>query len=157
MTPAQSALLDKVVFESQYDAAGNDQERAAALELARAGTVHYPVSRLMAVSYTDLLQRAGQHAQAIAFLRDELGLTHGDSLYYEMLARSYAALNQHTLQHQAIAEAYLLLGSPPAAIEQLRLARNADDGDFYVLSEIDSRLRELERQLKEERKANGGR
>jgi len=151
LTPLQSALLDKEVFETQFAAARTDDERAAALKLAREGTTRFPVSRLMAVSYTDLLQRDGRHKQAIAYLRDELGLTHNDTQYYEMLARSYEALNQHTLQHQAIAEAYVLLGSPPAAIEQLKLARKADDGDFYVLSEVDARLRQLEQQLKDDR------
>jgi len=70
-----------------------------------------------------------------------------------MLARSYSALNQHTLQHQAIAEAYLLLGSRRAAVEQLQLARTASDGDFYVMSEVDARLHELQQQIKDARKS----
>jgi predicted Zn-dependent protease len=70
-----------------------------------------------------------------------------------MLARSYAGLNQHSLQHQAIAEAYLLLGSRRAAVEQLQLARNASDGDFYVMSEVDARLHELQQQIKDAKKS----
>ncbi|HUN93746.1 MAG TPA: M48 family metalloprotease [Burkholderiaceae bacterium] len=153
LTREPSALLDKVVFESQYAAARNADERAAALRAAAEATVHYPVSRLVAIAYTDLLQQSGQHDKAIAYLHDELGLTHSDSLYFELLARSYEALNKHTLQHQAIAEAYLLLGSRRAAVEQLQLARRAGDGDFYVMSEVDARLHELQQQIKDARKS----
>jgi predicted Zn-dependent protease len=35
----------------------------------------------------------------------------------------------------------------PAAIEQLQLARGAGDGDFYQLSVVDARLKELRSQL----------
>ena len=47
------------------------------------------------------------------------------------------------LQHQAQAELYLLRGSVPAAIEQLQLARAAGDGNFYELSAVEARLKEL--------------
>ena len=39
-----------------------------------------------------------------------------------------------------------LQGSLPAAIEQLQLARGAGDGDFYQLSVVDARLKELRAQ-----------
>ena len=44
------------------------------------------------------------------------------------------------------AEVYALQGSLPAAIEQLQLARTAGDGDFYQLSVVDARLKELRAQ-----------
>jgi predicted Zn-dependent protease len=46
---------------------------------------------------------------------------------------------------------YALMGAVPSAVDQLQLARKAGDADFYVLSEVDARLRELSRQLKEQR------
>jgi predicted Zn-dependent protease len=58
-------------------------------------------------------------------------------------AKSYAALGKRFLQHQAQAEVYALQGSLPAAIEQLELARRSGDADFYQLSVVDARLREL--------------
>jgi predicted Zn-dependent protease len=39
-----------------------------------------------------------------------------------------------------------LQGSLPAAIEQLQLARSAGDGDFYQLSVVDARLKDLRAQ-----------
>jgi predicted Zn-dependent protease len=40
----------------------------------------------------------------------------------------------------------------PAAIEQLTLARSAGDGDFYQLSVVDARLKELRAQYATEMK-----
>jgi predicted Zn-dependent protease len=47
------------------------------------------------------------------------------------------------LQHRAQAEAYVLRGNLPAAIEQLQLAQRAGDGDFFQKSSVEARLKEL--------------
>ena len=72
-----------------------------------------------------------------------------------MLAASHAALQQKTLQHQATAEMYVLQGAMPLAVEQLRLARSAADADFYTMSEVDARLRQLRGQIREQQKDSG--
>jgi predicted Zn-dependent protease len=154
-TQASSAMLDKLVAEASFQAAANDKEQEAALKLAREATARFPLSRLTAIEYADLLQRAGQHRQAIDYLRDQLALTHTDPSYFRMLAASHAALQQKTLQHQATAEMYVLQGAVPAAVEQLRLARSAGDADFYTMSEVDARLRQLNGQIREQRKEAG--
>jgi predicted Zn-dependent protease len=43
---------------------------------------------------------------------------------------------------------YALLGAPQAAVNQLELARRANDGDFYTMSEIDARMRDLQAEVK---------
>ena len=48
---------------------------------------------------------------------------------------------------------YALLGVKPAALQQLEQARRANDGDFYTMSEIDARVRELQAELKREHDA----
>ena len=55
--------------------------------------------------------------------------------------------------HQAQGEVYALQGALPAAIEQLQLARSAGDGDFYQLSVVDARLKELRAQHAQEQEA----
>jgi predicted Zn-dependent protease len=156
-TPAVSAILDKLVTEASYEAADDDSQREAALKLGRDAAARFPLSRLTAIEYGSLLQRMGRHRQAIDYLRDQLALTHSDPRYFEMLAASHAALQQKTLQHQATAEMYVLQGAVPAAVEQLRLARSAADADFYTMSEVDARLRELRGQIKEQQKESGKR
>jgi len=139
------------VSETVYGAARGDAERAEGVRLAREATARYPVSRLTALHYVDLLQRSEQHDAVIAYLRDQLALSRSDPRLYEMLARSYERLGRRTLQHQATAELYLLRGSAPAAIDQLQRARQANDADFYTMSEVDARLRQLNQQLREYR------
>ena len=154
-TQSPSAILDKLVSETSFQAARDDGERDAALNLAREATTHFPLSRLTAIEYASLLQRMGRHRQAIDYLRDQLALTHSDPQYFQMLASSHAALQQKTLEHQATAEMYLLQGAVPLAVEQLKLARSAADADFYTMSEVDARLRQLSGQIKEQRKDSG--
>jgi predicted Zn-dependent protease len=144
-------MLDKLVAEAHFAAARTPAEREAAIAMARDAAARYPLSRLTAINYVTLLQRDERHEAAVAYLRDQLALPRSDTNYYSMLARSYAALGQRTLQHQAVAEAYLLLGAMPAAVEQLQFARSAADADFYVMSEVDARLRQLTQQVKEQR------
>ena len=156
-TNAPSAILDKLVNETSFAAAKDDNEREAALKLARDATSRFPLSRLTAIEYVDLLQRMSHHRQAVDYLHQQLALTRSDPVYFEMLASSHAALQQKTLQHQATAEMYLLQGVVPAAVEQLKLARSAGDADFYTMSEVEARLRQLSGQLEEQQKESGKR
>ena len=148
---APSPTLDKLLSETAFAAARTDAERAEAVRQAREATSRYPVSRLTALHYVDLLQKSEQHETAVAFLRDQLALSRSDPRFYELLARSYERLGRRTQQHQATAELYLLLGAGPAAIDQLQLARRANDADFYTMSEVDARLRQLNQQQREYR------
>jgi len=150
-THAASAMLDKLVSEARFAAAKTDAERTEAVRMAREATARFPISRLTAMHYADLLQRSGQHEQAATFLREQIALPRSDPQYFELLARSYAALDRKTQQHQATAEMYLLMGSLPAAIDQLQSARKFADADFYVMSEVDARLRQLMQTLREQR------
>jgi predicted Zn-dependent protease len=135
-------MLDKLVAQTQFAAARTDAQRAEAVKLAREAATRYPLSRLTTINYVDLLQKSEQHEQAVAFLRDQLSLSRSDPRLYELLARSYERLGRRTLQHQATAEFYLLLGAGPAAIDQLERARRAA---------VDARLRQLNQQLREYR------
>jgi predicted Zn-dependent protease len=151
LTKDSSTMLDSMVVQAGYEAATSDAGREAALAMARENATHSPLSRTLAEDYADLLQRSGRHGAAIAFLRDQLALSHSDPDFYRLLAASHAALEHQTLQHQATAEMYLLMGSTAAAVEQLQLAHKSADADFYTMTEVDARLRQLTEQLREER------
>jgi predicted Zn-dependent protease len=151
-TRAASPILDKVVSEARFnvavargDAAGRDE----AVRMAQDSAQRFPLSRVSAQHYVTVLQLAGQHETAVAYLREQLAVPRTDPNYFAALARSYTALNRRTLQHQAVAEMYALLGAIPSAVDQLQLARKAADADFYVMSEVDARLRQLTQQMKE--------
>jgi predicted Zn-dependent protease len=154
-TKAPSPMLDKLVNQASLAAATSDEQREAALTGAREATSRFPLSRLTALEYAEELQHLSRHRAAIDYLHGQLALTHSDPDYYERLATSHAALQQKTLQHQATAEMYLLEGARGPAMEQFKLARSAADADFYTMSEVDARLRELNEQINEEKKASG--
>ena len=146
-----SPMLDAMVAETSYAAAGSDAERAAALAMARENATRYPLSRSLAIDCAEMMQAMGRNQEAIAFLREQLAISHSDPGYFRLLAASHSALNHHALEHQADAEMYLLEGSTGAAVEQLQIAKKSADADFYTMTEIDARLRQLTDQLKEER------
>lgn len=160
-TPASSAILDKLVAETRFAAATTDEQRAEAVAAARDAAARYPLSSVAVGNYIDLLNRSNQHQQAIDVLRTQLAITRSQPVYYAQLGRSYEALGRKTLQHQAIGEMYALMGAKSAALQQMELARRANDGDFYTMSEVDARIRELQADVKAQqeamREARGGR
>jgi len=121
-------------------------DKAGASSLLAGAQKRYPYSRAVSYAYIDALQDAGQNDAALATLRESLTQYPKDARLYGMQAKAYAAMGKRLLQHQAQGEAYALQGSLPAAIEQLQLARLAGDGDFYQLSVVDARLKELRAQ-----------
>jgi len=123
--------------------AGDAAGATALLATARA---RYPYSRPLLYAHIASLDEAGRHQEALAQLTEPLRQAPRDARLYKLQSKTYAALGKRALQHQAQAEVYALQGTLPAAIEQLQLARTAGDGDFYQLSVVDARLKELRAQ-----------
>jgi predicted Zn-dependent protease len=121
-------------------------EPAAAATILTEARTRYPHSRPVLYAYIDALHRVSRNDEALATLSDALRLHRRDAKLYAMQAKTYAMLGKRLLQHQAQAEVYALDGSLPAAIEQLQLARSSGDGDFYQLSVVDARLKDLRAQ-----------
>jgi predicted Zn-dependent protease len=153
LTTRPSAMLDKLLVETRFAAARNDEERAEAVKLGRELAARYPLSQLAVYHHIDLLQKSGHYEEAIAALRDQSAISRSQPVYHALLGRSYEALNRRSLQHQSVAEMYALMGARQPAIQQLEMARRANDGDFYTMSEIDARLRELQVEFRREQEA----
>jgi predicted Zn-dependent protease len=132
--------------------------RAASGDLDGARTLYaralkeYPGNLGLAYGYVETLQKLGRNAEAIEVLEDLIPANRNDSGLWNLEAKSYGALGKRVGQHRALAEVYYLQGGLTAAIEQLSLARAASDGDFYTLSNVDARLRELRAEQAEEAK-----
>ncbi|MEW6690727.1 MAG: tetratricopeptide repeat protein, partial [Pseudomonadota bacterium] len=118
-------------------------DRADALALLKGALARYPHSRPVLYAALGLLQDMGRNDEALAMLTEPLRLYPRDARLHAARARAYAGLGKRLLQHQAQAEVYVLQGSLPAAIEQLQLAQGAGDGNFYELSAVEARLKEL--------------
>jgi predicted Zn-dependent protease len=121
-------------------------DTAGAAALLASARQRFAYSRPVLYAYVETLQEAGRNNDALAALNDALRLSPRDSRLHGLQAKTYSALGKRLLQHQAQAEYYALQGSLPAAIEQMQLARAAGDGDFYQLSVVDARLKDLRTQ-----------
>jgi predicted Zn-dependent protease len=125
------------------------QHEAAAALLAEARERH-PSSRPLLYEHVAALQAVGRNKEALTPLEEGLRIDARDLKLRALQAKVYAALGKRSAHHQAQAEVYAIQGSVPAAIEQLQLARAAGDGDFYQMSMVDARLKELRAQYIEE-------
>jgi predicted Zn-dependent protease len=124
----------------------------------RAALQRFPQAKALVYGYAESLFSARDLQTAQEFLASQLQRDAWDYKLYGLQAKNYAAMGKQLLQHRAQAEFYYLQGQLGPAIEQLEFAQKAKDGNFYELSAVDARLRELRKQHMEEekRKRNGG-
>jgi beta-barrel assembly-enhancing protease len=116
----------------------------AAAERATRGLARFPETRGLARVQGEALITAGQPAEAVRLLKDHLLVWRSDPVLWRLLSKAHEALAQRADAHRAVAEQYLLLGSPMQALDQLRRAQKAGDTDFYTASVIDARIAEIE-------------
>lgn len=122
------------------------------LGLYREVMLRYPLNLAVIYGYGQALISAGRPTEALKFADNQLRSYAQDVRLHKMRAESYAALGKRAQQHLALSEVFILQGQTRAAIEQLEIAQRAGDGDFYTMSAIDSRQRELKRRFVEEEK-----
>ena len=120
-----------------------------ALQQLRVSASRYRDYRPVQYAYVEALQAVGAHDEALAELSDAIQRRPADPRLHAMQARSHAGKGRSLLQHRALAEQYYHMGSLSAAIEQLQLAQRSKDGDFYQMSAVDARLRELRAEMAE--------
>ncbi|MCL2876138.1 MAG: M48 family metalloprotease [Betaproteobacteria bacterium] len=113
----------------------------------------FPESMSAVYALADAQISGGRAQDAERGIRRALTGRSSDMRLWGLLARADAALGKRTSQHRAQAEVYVLQGGYRAAVEQLELARRAGDGDFYELSAVDARLREVRDRADEERRS----
>lgn len=103
----------------------------------------YPGYKPLVYDYIRALMRQGKAADARAFITDRQRLWPDDYVFYQLLAECNHMLGHLSEEHLAQAEAYVRLDLRSQAIEQLQLARQAGDADFYTMSVVDARLHDL--------------
>lgn len=124
----------------------------AAAACYRSGLQAFPHHRALIYGEIDLLLDTRQAEAALKIVEERLRL-HGDDRHlYLRQSRAYALLGRNAAQHRALAEAYFRQGNLTAAVEQLQIAARSRDGDFYEMSAIEARLREIRRLDAENRK-----
>lgn len=146
---------DSPMFETlAADLRNQQNDPAGALKILRTGLSRYPQQKALSYALMNTLLLSGQAQEALSYSLDYLQTYPGDDRMHEFQARAYAALGKRLQQHRAQAEAYALQGQLLTAIEQLQLAQKTGDGDYFELSQVDARLRELKKRHAEETKSS---
>lgn len=127
-------------------------EVSGGLKIYRDAMVRFPLNQGLLYGYGGALIGAQQFGDSLRFAETQLQNYPEDVRFHKMRAESYAGLGRKALQHQALAEVFALQGQTAGAVEQMELAQKAGDANFYEMSAIDARLRELKRRQLEELK-----
>jgi predicted Zn-dependent protease len=147
-----SAMFAGLSIEIKLAPGQPPEALAQAVQEAEQAHQKFPLSRALARQYADAMIASGKLDQAASFLRDQVQQYREEPKLYDKLAKTYAAQGKIALQHMALAESYVLTGALPAAVDQLNLARKAQDVSFYDQAVIDARERELQQKQRDEKK-----
>lgn len=128
-----------------------EKNDAAALAFYRTAVLNFPDHRALIYDYTNLLLQDKHPEIAVKLLTEQVALHPSDTNLYDLQARAYAMQGKPLEQHQAQAYSYAWQGRLNAAIEQLRIAKQAG-GSFYQLSSIESDISELRQMLEPAKK-----
>lgn len=122
------------------------------LTVYRDAMVRFPLNLGLVYGYAAALIGARRFDESLNFVEQQLRNYPEDVRLHKMRGESYAGLGRRAMQHQALAEVFMLQGQTAGAIEQLQLALRAGDASFYEMSMIDARLIDLRRRQREELK-----
>ncbi|MCP5279763.1 MAG: M48 family metallopeptidase [Thiobacillus sp.] len=122
-----------------------------AVQALEAAARRFSSYRPLAYLHARALLLAQRPAEAIALIRRQQQIWAADIRFLTLSAEAHQALGQWAQGHLAQAEAYVLQGRESAAIDQLQQAQKHRNSDFYTLSIIDARLRELKEQQSKEK------
>lgn len=145
-------FLDRLAAQVALDA--GDPARAIAIA-NRPHTRDVDTTALQRIKARALIARGDGKAAAREIER-ALELRRSDPELWRLLAEAWNLAGEPGRAYMASAEQFALIGGLPAAIDQLRRARQAGTLDFYSASRADARQRELQalyRQEQEDRKA----
>lgn len=134
-----------MVLALKAELALNERQPGRAIDLLARAMSSHASYRPLTYLYATALLAAGKPREALIFVGEQQRTWLADARLYALLAQAHQALGEFTQSHLAQAESYALQDRQGAAIEQLQLAQKSGGADFYTLSIIDARLREMKR------------
>ena len=104
----------------------------------------YPVRTSLVYGYVELLLSSDRNVELESMMSELLLKSEvKNPKFYEFRAKAYGELNQKMAMHRDYAEVLALTGNLVGAINELLLAQKSTDGDFFLRTSVDSRLKEL--------------
>lgn len=122
-----------------------------AIKLYKKALQRFPSNKAIKIDYVKGLLKAREPEIAKQILQtlDASFRTH--SLYFKLLAQSYADLKQMVESHRYIAEYYYAIGDIETAILQIKLAQKSKPMNFYLTAILNERLRFFEEEDRQKR------
>lgn len=136
----QSAAMIETLAARVKFASGQTDD---AFRLYQSALQSFPHYRALVYGYADALLQHKDAQAALDFINGQSQFIHDDIRLYRLTAQCHAALGNALLQHQAEAEALIREGNLRAAIEQLQIALRHKHDNFYQLSSVEARLRQI--------------
>lgn len=137
-------LLYRIAQAEIELAAGN---YSTALRLYAEARKQAPTDRALMQRYASALLKTGHAADASELLKKALRNDADDPQLYKMLAVAEGDTGHLLEAHRALAEHYYLNGNPQAAIQQLNIARRYAGNNYYYVSSLDARIKEIKEQV----------
>lgn len=123
-----------------------------ALEMYRNALDLFPKYRGLIYGYAETLLSLDRADEALRFLGEKQQAFPNDGYLYELQSQAYTRQGKNLLRHQAQGEAYYRSYDLAGAVDQMELAAKSGDGDFYQLSIVEARLKQLRQLLGDTRK-----
>ena len=117
----------------------------AALKIFQRGAINYPSNRSLIYGELDILIEAGRMQEAIKKAQSVLELYPSDAELYRRAAKAYAAIEKIQQHYQMQSEYYAYNLEYGLAIDMMQRAIAQQGGDFYIMSAMEARLKELQR------------
>ncbi len=118
-----------------------------ATKLYKKGLSSFPSHRAFVYGLAEHYIRSSNTTVAIDLLNDYLLIYPEDPNLYELMSKAQAKEGKVLLKHENLAEAFYYRYNIKEAITLLDLAVRAKDGNFYEKSRVESRLKELQKEL----------
>ncbi len=124
-----------------------NEEFPAAVKFFEQAIIEYPNHWQLHHDLPEVLLRAKQPQRALASVERSLARRPDDTTLLELAARASAESGLKMKQHRFLGEQYARQGNLRGALDQFELASKAGDGDYYEASYVESRAREVKREL----------
>lgn len=129
-------------------AAGN---KSLGLDKYAAAARRFQSSLALVQRQASALLKTGKASQARQILDKAVRLHAKEPSLYKLLATAAGESGKRMEAHRAYGEYYFLIGQPRAAIEQFQLASRFAENNFYYVSSLEARIKEIRETLPTER------
>ncbi len=139
-------LNNPMIIELEGRLLIKEKEYEKAFNVYKQGIKEFSYYRTFLYGLSELMIAANKNEEAIDILKNYLTIFKNDYKIYELLAKAYSAKNEKLLEHESLSYAFYYQYNLQEAITQIDLAVRADSKNFFDISRVEYRLKELKKE-----------